>query len=275
MYKIKKIKANKNDVFTLDIDDIETGESETVQVAGGVLSTLGILKPCEITQEQYNILLEKTQFYKAYTKTLHYLSFRKRSKKEVRTYLHQKVEASDTVIEDVVNKLEEQQYLNDVQFIASYVTNSFIVSHKGPTKLKYELLNLGCKPQDIENGLQKYYDYDKEMEQLTKLFAKLANKKYGTTSQYQKKCEQKAYELGFSQEKIQQLLSEMNKPEVVQIDTSKNMRIIQKEYDKLQKKKTNQYTIKQKIKQKLVAKQMSFSEAEEMIETFFAELDEE
>ncbi|GBU10611.1 regulatory protein RecX [Erysipelotrichaceae bacterium] len=266
MYTVIQITEQKDDRFLVDL---EVGQNQVEQhiVKGSVLAELIILKPGVITEQQYKSLQDKTLFYEAYTKALHYLSFRKRSIKEMDEYLKIKKLYEQAVVSEVIDRLVEQEYLNDADFMAAYIQNSFIVSYKGPKKLTYELLRLGCQPHEIALSLEALYSEEKKGEQIERLYEKILKKKYVSENQLKKAFEEKAYELGYDSELIALQLEKLADEEYLRVDDSKMRSLIEREYQKLVRKKKKPYEIKMLLKNKLVAKKMSFSEADELVST--------
>ncbi|MGL5043171.1 MAG: hypothetical protein ACRC6X_08785 [Culicoidibacterales bacterium] len=267
MYEIIKIKDEGKDVYSLTIKNMDNDKTEVLTVLGALLAANGWLKPCVLSLEKYEQLFAQTAFFSAYAKTLNYLSFRKRAEKEIVIYLRKK-EFSPLIIEQVINKLKEQGYINDSLFIAAFIQNSLITSLKGPRKISYELKLLDCNSAEIEQCLETLYDYDMQIEQLQKIFTKQINKKYDSLTQFHKKFAQKAAELGYNKEIVDVILAENSLTEVVAINEDKILAFVEKQYEKLRQKTDDDYIIKQTIKQKLLAKKLSGDEAGRLVAQF-------
>lgn len=76
-------------------------------------------------------------------KALRYLNYRARSRGEIRLYLKKKLkkEQPNTLIDTVMEKLEEFNLLNDKDFAAQY-TQSLLRKGKGPRFIKLKLRHL-------------------------------------------------------------------------------------------------------------------------------------
>lgn len=86
-------------------------------------------------------------------KAYFFLKFRPRSEKEIRDYLYKKVstthwsrEAADKIIE----KLKEQDFINDEKFIGSFVRTRTALKPKGQRMLVRELKQKGISDELIE-----------------------------------------------------------------------------------------------------------------------------
>jgi len=91
-------------------------------------------------------------------KVYFFLKFRPRSEKEVREYLYKKVkithwsrEAADKIIE----KLKEQELINDEKFIDWFVRNRTTLKPKGEKMLRQELLQKGINKALLDNFFSK------------------------------------------------------------------------------------------------------------------------
>ncbi len=95
---------------------------------------------------------------KAYNRAVRFLSFRPRSQKEVARYLSEK-EYSEEVIEDVINRLTQQKYLDDEAFARFWLEDRDRFRPKGARALRYELGQKGIDREIIEMVLA---DVDEE-----------------------------------------------------------------------------------------------------------------
>jgi|GEM_PF-3513525 len=275
--KIVKIVQKDEDVFELFLESAISDDlphKESVRVSGQVLSDLGILKPTAITQESYSILLEQKLYYQAYNQALQYLSYRKRSVEEVKQFLDGKEMYTAKTIKQVIQKLLEQQYLNDTDFIKSYISTCIKTTLKGPQKIVGELTKYGCDGNLIHEILTVAYPEEQQLLQLQKVFKKMERKQYFSGQQLLEKYNQKAIDLGYSYELINKTkamldISESN----IQIDKQKIMKTIAKDYQRLSKKDIAAYQIQQRIKQKLFSKGMKSDMISLYVEEFYESLE--
>ncbi|RLL87225.1 regulatory protein RecX [Mesotoga sp. BH458_6_3_2_1] len=132
---------------------------------------------------------------------LRYLRYRLRSRKEIRTQLFKKG-YSEEEIEEVIEKLEKQNLLNDRVFARFYISDGLNVYYKGPFRLKQELLKLGVSEELIRDSM------DKELENCD--LQEVAKKAAGNTEQTDPdKIRRKLYRKGFSSTIIDEIIGEI------------------------------------------------------------------
>ena len=88
-----------------------------------------------------------------------FLKFRPRSKKEVFNYLLKKIKKrhwSTDDVEKVVERLEEQNFINDKEFVKWFVEQRIIGKPKGKFVLKAELLRFGIPKELIDGYLEEH-----------------------------------------------------------------------------------------------------------------------
>ena len=112
---------------------------------------------------KFNLLLEKeikdldlvlsyNEKFSLYDKVLGYISKKIRSELEVRNYL-KKYTSSLEDIDNIINKLNENNILNNENYIKSYINDKIYLSLDGPNKIKNDLINLGFDSYLIEDEL--------------------------------------------------------------------------------------------------------------------------
>ncbi|MBI2431113.1 MAG: RecX family transcriptional regulator [Candidatus Levybacteria bacterium] len=113
-------------------------------------------------------------FDKFYNKALRFLSYRPRSEKEVRENLKKK-KTESVIIEKIILKLKEQNFINDEEFVKWWIEQRTTVRPKGLRVIKLEL-----KQKGIDTDLRlKINDF----EQAKKLIEKKATRYKGLTKQ--------------------------------------------------------------------------------------------
>jgi regulatory protein len=101
-----------------------------------------------------------------------YLGFRNRSVKEMRDYLTRK-NASEEIIEKVIDSLLEKNFLNDKEFARAFVRSRSRLKPKGKTLLKIELGQKGIAQETIAEVLDELQEeLPNELEQAKQLLAK-------------------------------------------------------------------------------------------------------
>lgn len=101
----------------------------------------------EVEQLQATDLLERT-----YERAVRFLSYRPRSEAEVRRNLAQK-QIEPAVIDLVLERLQQQSYVNDTEFARYWVENRGRFKPRGVRALRYELRLKGVDGEIIEEAL--------------------------------------------------------------------------------------------------------------------------
>ena len=239
--KIEKYKYLSGGRYKVFIDN------ETYIIYEDIIIKYNILGKKEITKEELAIYLKDNNYYESYYKVLNYIGFRIRSKKEVKNYLD-KNNCSKSYINKIIEKLENEGYVNDTLFSNYYVADSINLKNVGPLKIKKELQKHDISDDIIIDALEKFTK-EIQYEKIKKLISKKAklNKNKSLYNLKQKIIIDLVNE-GFYKEDILMFLYD------IQID---EISIYEKEYNKLYNKlsrKYEGYELEQKIKQKLYQK---------------------
>ncbi len=96
-----------------------------------------VLSDAEIT-----VLKTQDEHNRAFNQALRFLSYRPRSRLEIERYLRDK-SIPETVIDDVIARLEQSQYLDDEAFARFWVENRDQFRPRGERALRYELRQKG------------------------------------------------------------------------------------------------------------------------------------
>ncbi|KKI88998.1 recombinase RecX [Bacillus sp. SA1-12] len=202
---------------------------------------------------------------KAYHKALEFLSYRMRSVKEVEDHLRKK-DIQDPVIEEVIQKLKDNKYVDDLEFATAFVRTQWQTNGKGPSVVKRELAGKGVD-QGIINQAMAQYDQSSQIEEAINHAEKLLKKNNQlSTVQLKQKLEQLLLRKGFSYGIISIALDEVQ----FEQDESEEWAALEKHAEKGKRKyqKEDPYQYKMKMKQFLYRKGFSV----ELIEKY---LDEE
>ncbi len=135
----------------------------------------------EITQEQISSIREFEKLTEAKEKVRNYISYRERSKKEIKDYLTNKG-VQEEVAKEVLDDFENANLIDDNRFALSWVKNRNKINPKGNFALKMELRDKGVDENEIENLLQSVDEKENARKALEK-----AIKKYGKKSASKKK----------------------------------------------------------------------------------------
>jgi len=271
-YKISKIVQTSPEYYTLSLI-LPDGTLEKQTVASGVLATIGIVRPQTISGELYQQIKTQAEFYKYYIKALNYLSFRKRAELEVRNYLKEKCELQLELIEQIISQLQAQKYLDDDNFVISYVQNALITSLKGPGRIKRELGKLNCQTAQQQAIVEKLFTPIKQQEQLIRILKKLLKKQYFSVFQCTQKIQLYMYEQGYNKAMISIFLQQHSEiiANDITIDKRKIEQLLTNTWRKTKKQKLSAYEQRQKLINILVNKQVDMGESYEIVEIFLQE----
>lgn len=168
MIQITSIKRKNDNKYEVII------KKEKHIIYGDVLLEFNLLSPKTINEKDLEKLLKRNEFYENYHGIMKFIRFKMRSEKEVITKLKQnKVSKENTAL--IIQKLKEENYLNNEVYLKSYVQDQITLTLNGPYKIKDNLLKLGFKEDDILNSLSKYEDKWKDRVE------KITTKKIKTT----------------------------------------------------------------------------------------------
>jgi len=123
-----------------------------------------------LTTGEQNKLINQSQFSKAYNKALNYISYRMRSEWEVESYLTRN-EFNKNVVQKVIQKLKNNQTINDLDFATRWINDRTILKSKSKRALKAELIKKHIDSKILDEVLSEINE-EVELENLIKLIAK-------------------------------------------------------------------------------------------------------
>ena len=221
--KINKYKKLKNNLYEIAIDE------DKYKIYDGIILRYNLLAKKEINSKELETILDDNTDYSAYYQAIKYLNTKLRTKKEIETYLKKK-EFNNKLIDDVINKLEDNGYINNKIYITSYIHDQMYLSNNGPYKILNNLIKLGFD----EDEILKYLDFDHEywLEKIGKLIAKkIKLDSKNSNRELKNKIYQDLNNLGYKKESFQELI------EKIQIDDKKTFKKnADKHYEKYKKK---------------------------------------
>ncbi|MBU9710748.1 recombination regulator RecX [Evansella tamaricis] len=195
--KITIAKKNKGR-FHIYVDRGDgNGDEYAFTVSEDIFIKRHLSKGKTLTEEEMNRIREEDVLDKAFQRTLHFISYRMRSEKEVLTYLHeqdiQKEEASQ-----LLERLKDLNLLDDQAFAEAFVRTKKNTQKKGPLLIQQELYEKGITEKGIEKAMKEYPE-----EEVLENAMKTALKKQ---SSYQKEGQRKR------QQKLMQFLIQRGFP---------------------------------------------------------------
>jgi len=108
--------------------------------------------------------MAKTLYERTFERALNLLSYKPRSLAEMRARLMEKDWAEETVVDQVVARIEELGYLNDDQFAADFASSRLTTKPLGRTRLRRDLQRKKLSSETIENALDGAYEQQSEEE---------------------------------------------------------------------------------------------------------------
>lgn len=139
-------------------------DGQFLQAASALLVyQMGLATGQELTQEQLTQLRDEETLQQAVARALNFLSFRPRSRAEVRLYLQGKA-VEPTVIEAVIQRLDHLELINDHDFASFWIDNRKQFSPRGAQALKNELRMKGVRRDIIDELVNDEQDEDLAMQ---------------------------------------------------------------------------------------------------------------
>lgn len=173
-----------------------------------VIIDTNLLYKKEITSEEYNNLVSLNNYQDIYNKVIKYIGIRLRSKKEITDYL-KKMDLSIEVVDDILNKLITNKYIDDERFSQAYIKDKYNFSNNGPYKIINELVKLG-----IDKDMAYTYTFDiitNEEEKINKLINKYVKSDKKHDWHYlRNKIYNNLINLGYSKEIVISILNNYN-----------------------------------------------------------------
>lgn len=145
------------------------------------------------------------EFDSAKSKVLRYILYKKRTEKEVRLKFNKVLE--ENLLEDVIQELKNNQYIDDENYIQRFVNEFMALKNASIRELTYKLYAKGLDKDKIENYRT---DHKEELEEYEMQSAKkiVIKKSYNMEEQEIKALLQKK---GFGEDSIRQALNEIGR----------------------------------------------------------------
>ena len=242
----KKIKNNKYKVI-LD-NNIELTLYEDV-----ILKKELLIKK-SINEKELSNIKKLNSYYDCYYYAIKSINNHGRSIYDMRLLLEKNEDYIDN-IDDVIDLLIKQKYLDDNRFSSSFINDKMISTNWGPYKIKNELIKHKVNETIIDENLEVFTS-EEELIRIRKIVDKMikSNKTSGG-SVLKNKIRNYVINLGYSIDLVDDVLGSIS------IEVDKNM--VKKEYDKLYNKYSKKYKDKELdyiIKQKLYQKGLYYEE---------------
>ncbi|WP_099810740.1 recombination regulator RecX [Streptococcus suis] len=256
--RITKIEKKKH-LYLLEVDG-----QDSLYITEDTIVRFMLSKGKEITEQEFRELRDFAQFSYGKNLALYYLSFKQRTQKEVSDYL-KKYEIEENNIVKIVTVLEEEKWLDDGNYVDSYVRQNALNGDKGPAMIRQKLMMKGISKSIIEDGLAGIDFSDLAIRVVEKLCRKYQAKL--PLRALQDKLVQGLITKGFSYELAKQSLGQL---ELV-ADEENEDALIAKELDKQYRKysrKYEGYELKQRLIQALARKGYDFDRIQAVLRDY-------
>src|SRR5699024_592109 len=124
-------------------------------------------KGMPLNESLIETLKRQDTIQKSYQQAINYLSYRMRSSLEMVQYLQRK-EVEETHINEIMNRLEKAELLDDLEFANAFVRDRMRQSNKGPRYVRQELINLKGVSEQIATKAVGQYTFASQFEQAMK-----------------------------------------------------------------------------------------------------------
>src|SRR5437588_3991311 len=160
--------TNNQDRINLFVDD-----QFLLGISALIVLQMGLRVGQELSPDQLEQLHEEEALQQASNRALNFLSFRPRSREEVRRYLRKK-ETPPELIDAVMQRLDDLNLINDQSFTEFWVESHERSNPKGAQALKNELRMKGVKRELVDELVTDEQDEERALRAGCKKAAMLA-----------------------------------------------------------------------------------------------------
>ena len=241
--KIERYKKQTNGKYKLFLDN----NTDLVLYEDTILKYNLLLKG-EIDKKTLKEITDYNFRCDTYYTALKSLKSRFKSVKELRDNLIKKEYPKDYV-EEAIDRLKKEKYLDDRSFTKSYINNQIITTSKGPKKIYNELVKKGVDKKIVNEEINSFTE-EEQIEKINKRINKSikSNKTKGSIV-LKNKIITDLVNLGYDIDIINKVINDY--------DFKVDKKIYEKEYNKLYNKLSKKYSgneLEYKIKEKLYQK---------------------
>lgn len=186
MYRVESIGIHPKDSkqFEITVQD-EEGNSSAFPVHEDMIIKFTLRKGLELSNEELKLIQREADLWKVYLQAIHYLSYRMRTRQELKRYLLKK-EFYATAVDYTLDRLEQEKHLDDAEFANAFVRTRMRLSTKGPQLVARELNELGVNKNVIQDALEQY-TWEKQLENAGNYLSKKLGSSSSTRSQREEK----------------------------------------------------------------------------------------
>ncbi|CAD2080098.1 regulatory protein RecX [Phocicoccus schoeneichii] len=249
--KVTKLVALKNNFFRVEFDN---GAHLRVHEEGLIKHMLYNSK--ELTDEEFEQIKSTLDFDRAYIKAIHYISFKLRSEYEIYTYLSE--DFTDEVIAHAIERLINENYINDNIYAEALKNTMLNTTDKGPLLLKRELEKKRVSKTIIDDAVEAFKE-SIEPERLIKIRDKELKRYKGSKNLFKQKLSERLMTKGYTGEFLSMIPSE------VELDDAE---FFEKDFEKYYNKHARKYRgfdLKNRVIRSLLGRGYSYSQIDERI----------
>ncbi|MDU0423016.1 recombination regulator RecX [Staphylococcus haemolyticus] len=238
MTKITKIEVQKNNKerFNLFLDEVFEMGIDIDTLVRFNLKKGQILEPSDMEN------IQKYEHYRlGINMAIQYLSYKKRTEKEVRQHLQQN-EISDIAIQQVIDYCYRESYINHEDYAESLKNTMINTTDKGPEIFRQKLYQVGIEP-NIINTYVPIYEEEQSFEAVIEVAKKIMKTKKGPEIKIRQKVLQSLIQKGYSMDVVQQAIAELN------FEQDENILddLLQKDLEKVYTKQRRKYDGQQSV----------------------------
>ena len=235
--EIVKFKKGKKNIYELELDN-----GLKFKLYDDVIVKFNLIVNKRLDDKKFEEVVEYNDSLGAYYESLKKLNSKMRSELELRKFLENKY--SSSIINDTINRLKKDGYLNRELYIKSYINDAFRFTNDGPDKIRNNLKKLGFKDNEIDPYLE--LDFKEKIIRLIDKKVK-SNNKY---SNYMLKQHLSNYLIsnGYSKEMFNDYLDsiKVNDKDILQ----KEVRLLLKKYSNKYDNNDLKYFVRDKLYKK-------------------------
>ena len=169
--EIVKFKKGKSNIYELELSN-----GLKFKLYDDVIVKFNLLVNKRFDDKKFEEIVNYNDSLGAYYETIKKLNTKMRSEVEIKDLLKRK-DYSDNIINDTINRLKKDGYLNREVYIKSYISDAYRFSNDGPDKIRRNLNKLGFNDEEIDEFLT--LDFTDKVNKIIDKKVK-ANSKYST-----------------------------------------------------------------------------------------------
>lgn len=248
--KITKIEKKKR-LYLLEID-----ADDKLYVTEDTIVHFMLSKNMEIDEATLKDIQKFAQFSYGKNLALYHISFKQRTAAEVKKYLEQH-DIDSPYIPEILENLKKENWINDEQYVETYLSQNLNTGDKGAYVLKQKLIQKGINSQLIDQKLANL-DFSPLSEKVAqKLLRKYQHKL--STKTLKDKIIQNMMNKGFSYTEAKEAFETLD----IEKDEEQEFELLNKELDKQYRKfskKYEGYELNQRLTQALARKGFSYDD---------------